>query len=70
MKKAGLSLKEIVEMGYSVSDEPQDVLLMFVLSQTFFFLPDTYFALLCCCFVKEQTSYFKTQGEEMVETEA
>lgn len=37
MKKAGLSLKEIVEMGYSVSDEPQDVLLMFVLSQTFFF---------------------------------
>ena len=36
----------------------------------FFFWPDTYFALLCCCLVKEQTSKFKTQGKEMVETEA
>lgn len=58
-------------MGYSASNEPQDILLMFVLSQfIYLFLPDIYFALLCCCFVKEQTSNFKTQGEEMVETEA
>lgn len=51
MKKAGLSLKEIVEMGYSVSDEPQDVLLMFVLSQTFFFFARYLFciALLLFC---------------------
>lgn len=57
-------------MGYSTSNEPQDILLMFVLSQHFFFLPDTYFALLCCCFAKEQTSNFKTHSEEIVETEA
>lgn len=68
--EVGLSLKETIDLGYGRSSELQDVLLMFALSQIFcFFLPVTYFAWLCCCLVKEQTS-FKTQGKEMVETEA